>query len=71
MTKRQRVKNCLAKGVMRSPRFSRSVQLLESLHYRILFKIFTVAYQALSSAQSVSEVDAHSSKKFHTVSLNQ
>ena len=41
---------------MHSPRFSRSVPLLKSLHwlpvhYRIIFKNFTVAYQALSSTQ--------------------
>ena len=39
-----------------SPRFSRSVPLLKSLHwlpvhYRIIFKMCTIAYQALSSTQ--------------------
>ena len=52
----QRVQNCLA-VVTRSPRFSRSVPLLKSLHwlpvhYRIIFKICTVAYQVLSSKQT-------------------
>ena len=52
----QRVQNCLARVVTRSPRFSRSVPLLKSLHwlpvhYRIIFKICTIAYQALSSIQ--------------------
>ena len=41
---------------MRSPRFSRLVPLLKSLHwlpvhYRIIFKMCTVAYQALSYKQ--------------------
>ena len=56
ITKLQRVKTCLARVVTRSPRFSRSVPLLKSLHwlpvhYRIIFKIGTIAYQALSSTQ--------------------
>ena len=58
MTERQRVQNCLARVVTRSPRFSRSVPLLKSLHwlpvqYCIIFKICTIAYQALSSIQPV------------------
>ena len=56
ITKLQRVKNCLARVVTRSPRFSRSVPLLKSLHwlpvrYRIIFKICTITYQALSTKQ--------------------
>jgi len=56
ITKLQRVQNCLARVVTRSPRFSRSVPLLKSLHwlpvrYRIIFKICTIAYQALSFKQ--------------------
>ena len=52
----QRVQNCLARVVTRSPRFSRSVPLLKSLHwlpvhYRIIFKICTISYQALASKQ--------------------
>ncbi|KAK2172574.1 hypothetical protein NP493_941g01032 [Ridgeia piscesae] len=52
----QRVQNCLAKVVTRSPRFSSSVPLLKSLHwlpvhYRIIFKICTISYQALASKQ--------------------
>ena len=56
VAKLQRVQNCLARVVTRSPRFSRSVPLLKSLHwlpvhYRIIFKMCTIAYQALSSTQ--------------------
>ena len=56
IAKLQRVQNCLARVVTRSPRFSRSVPLLKSLHwlpvhYRIIFKMCTIAYQALSSTQ--------------------
>ena len=56
IAKLQRVQHCLARVVTRSPRFSRSVPLLKSLHwlpvhYRIIFKMCTIAYQALSSTQ--------------------
>ena len=56
ITKLQRVQNCLARVVTRSPRFSRSVPLLKSLHwlpvrYRIIFKICTFTYHALSTKQ--------------------
>ena len=56
IAKLQRVQNCLARVVTRSPRFSRSVPLLKSLHwlpvhYRIIFKIGTIAYKALASTQ--------------------
>ena len=56
VTKLQRVHNCLARVVTRSPHFSRSVPLLKSLHwlpvrYRIIFKICTITYQALSNKQ--------------------
>ena len=56
ITKLQRVQNCLARVVTRSPRFSRPVPLLKSLHwlpvrYRIIFKICTITYQALSTKQ--------------------
>ena len=45
-----------SKGSQHYPRFSRSEPLLKSLHwlpvhYRIIFKICTIAYQALSSMQ--------------------
>ena len=55
IAKLQRVQNCLAR-VVKCSRFSRSVPLLKSLHwlpvhYRIIFKTCTVAYQALSSTQ--------------------
>ena len=47
---------CQFRVVMPSPRFFRSVPLLKSLHwlpmhYRIIFKICTIAYQALSSTR--------------------
>ena len=56
IAKLQHVQNCLARVVTRSLRSSRSVPLLKSLHwlpvhYRIIFKICTIAYQALSSTQ--------------------
>ena len=49
IAKLQRVQNCLARVVTRSPRFSPSVPLLKSLHwlplhYRIIFKIYAIAY---------------------------
>ena len=52
----QRVQNCLARVVNRSPRLSHSVPLRKSLHWppvqhRIIFKICTITYQALSSNQ--------------------
>ena len=51
----QRVRNCLARVVMRS-NCSRSMPLLKLLHwlpvhYRIIFNICTIGYQALSSTQ--------------------
>ena len=54
--KLQSVQNCLARVVTRSSHFSRSVTLLKSLdsipvHYRIIFKIYTITYHALSSTQ--------------------
>ena len=50
----QYVQNCLARLVMHSLRFSRSMSLLKlfhwlPLHYHIIFKICTIAYQGLSS----------------------
>ena len=57
IAKLQRIQNCLVRVVTSSPPFYRSVPLLKSLHwftvhYRIIFKICTIAYQALSSTQS-------------------
>ena len=52
IAKLQRIQNCLVRVVTRSPPFYRSVPLLKSVHYRIIFKICTIAYQALSSTQS-------------------
>ena len=56
IAKLQPIQNCLARVVTRSPRFSRSEPLLKSLHWlpvhcRIIFKICTIAYLALSSTQ--------------------
>ena len=56
LLKLQRVQNCLARVFTRSPLFSHSVPLLKSLHwlpvqYRIIYKICTITYQALSSKQ--------------------
>ena len=56
ITKLQRVQNCLARVVTRSPRFTPSKPLLKSLHwlpvqYRIMFKMCNITYQALSSKQ--------------------
>ena len=56
IAKLQRVQNCLARVVTRYPRFCRSVPFLKSLHWRpvlygIIFKMCTIAYQALSSTQ--------------------
>ena len=52
----QRVQNCLARVMTRSPRFTPSKPLLKSLHwlpvqYRIMFKMCTISYQALYSKQ--------------------
>ena len=52
----QRTCTCLARVVTRSPRFTPSKPLLKSLHwlpvqYRIMFKMCTITYQALSSKQ--------------------
>ena len=57
ITKLQLVQNCMAMVGTRSPRFSRSVPLLRSLHwlpvrYRIIVKICAIIYQALSTKQS-------------------
>ena len=50
----QRVHNCLARVVTRSPRFSQSLPLLKALdwlpvQYRFILKICTITYQALLS----------------------
>ena len=52
----QHVQNCLARVVTHSPHFSSSVPLLKPLdwlpvHYRIIFRICTISYQALASKQ--------------------
>ena len=56
VAKLQRVQIILARVVMRSPRYSHSAPLLKSfhwipVHYHIVLKICTIAYQALSSTQ--------------------
>ena len=75
IAKLQRVQNCLARVVPRSPRFSRSVPLLKSLHwpvhYRIIFKIYTIAYNALSSTQPHSMLTpARHSRQLRSTSSN-
>ena len=54
--KLQRVQNCLARVVLRAPRFSPSLPLLKQLHwlpvnYRIQFKLSTLTYRALAIHQ--------------------
>ena len=56
LAKLQRVQNCLARVVLRAPRFSSSPPLLKELHwlpvsYRIYFKLSTLTYRALSTQQ--------------------
>ena len=77
IAKLQRVQFFLARVVTRSPRFSRSVPLLKSLHwlpvhYRIIFQDL---YNSLSSTllytTSISKFDANSSNKFQTATHNQ
>ena len=58
LTKLQRVLNCLARVVTKSPPFTRSVPLLRSLHwlpvkYRVHFKICLLTYKALHEEQPV------------------
>ena len=50
------MQNCLSRVVTKSPRFSHSAPHLKSLHWlpiphRIIFKICTITYEALSSGQ--------------------
>ena len=52
LSKLQRVQNCLARVVLRAPRFSPSLPLLKQLHwlpvnYRIQFKLSTLTYITL------------------------
>ena len=56
LSKRQRMQNCLARVVLRAPRFSPSLPLLKQLHwlpvnYRIQFKLSTLTYRALAIHQ--------------------
>ena len=56
LSKLQRVQNCLARVVLREPRFSPSLPLLKQLHwlpanYRIKFKLSTLTYRALAIHQ--------------------
>ncbi|KAK2170071.1 hypothetical protein NP493_1166g00023 [Ridgeia piscesae] len=64
---------------MPSPRFSRTVPLLKSLHwlpvhYRIIFQICTIACQALSSTQPAylnsMITPARNSRQLHSTSSN-
>ena len=52
LSKLKRVQNCLARVVLRAPRFSPSLPLLKQLHwlpvnYRIKFKLSTLTYRAI------------------------
>ena len=56
LSKLQRVQNCLARVVLRAPRFSPSLLMLKQLHwlpenYRIKFKLSTLTYHALAIYQ--------------------
>ena len=56
LSKLQRVQNCLARVVLRAPRFSPSLPLLKQLHwlpvnYRMKFKLSTLTYRALAIHQ--------------------
>ena len=56
LQKLQRVQNCLARVVTKAPRFSRSIPLLNSLHwlpikFRIQFKICTFVFRCLNDGQ--------------------
>ena len=56
LSKVQRVQHCLARVVLRAPRFSPSLPLLKQLHwlpgnYRIKFKLPTLTYRALAIHQ--------------------
>ena len=56
IAKLQRIQNYLSVVVSKSPRFSRSVLLLKSLHwlpvrFRIIFKICPITYQVISPKQ--------------------
>ena len=56
LSKLQRVQNCLARVVLRAPRFSPSLPLFRQLHwlpvnYRIKFKMSTLAYRAIAIHQ--------------------
>ena len=66
LTKLQRVLNCLARVLTKSPPFTRSVPLLRSLHwlpvkYRVHFKICLLTYKASSRgiARLPSLLDCH------------
>ena len=59
LTKLQRILNCLARVVTKSPPFTHSVPLLRSLHwlpvkYRVHFKICLLTYRDLHEKQPVS-----------------
>ena len=56
LSKLQRMQNCLARVVLRAPRFSPSLPLLKQLHwlpvnYRIKFTLSTLTYRALAIHQ--------------------
>ena len=56
LSKLKRVQNCLARVILRAPRFSPSLPLLTQLHwlpvnYRIKFKLCTLTFRALAIHQ--------------------
>ena len=56
LSKLQSIQNCLARVVLRAPRFSPSLPLLKQLHWlpvnnRIKFKLSTLTYRALAIHQ--------------------
>ena len=70
-----RAHNCLARVVTRSPRFSRSVLLLKSLHWMPVHYYFPDLCSNLSSplvnTTSTSEFSARPSMTFQTATINQ
>ncbi|KAK2192675.1 hypothetical protein NP493_25g03000 [Ridgeia piscesae] len=68
IAKLKRVQNSLARVVMRSLRFSRSVPLLKLLPWLPLYNRLS---STLIYTTSISKFDANSSKNFQTATLNQ
>ena len=75
LSKLQRVQNCLARIVLRAPRFSPSLPLLKQLHwlpvnYRIKFKLSTLTYRALAMHQPPYLASLLHFSKLHRTKLN-